>query len=308
MTIQATLTAGTRGSALARVQTELVRSSLLRAHALIDGIDVVSIATTGDRTVDQPLAALGGKGAFTAELEQALVEGRIDIAVHSLKDLPTSIPEGLCIGAILERADARDALVTRTGGATLDTLPRGARVGTSSPRRTVQLRILRPDLQLRDIRGNVDTRLRKLDAGDYDALVLASAGLARLGLEQRIDERIDTERIVPAPGQGALAVQCRSDDHDVRTLLVALEHIPTRLGVTAERQFLALLGGGCAAPIAAHASVDGAGGLAMTAFVASADGDSHIRVHGRGSDVEELAQRLATESMAAGAHSMLRGR
>src|SRR5690242_17393930 len=247
---------GTRGSKLARWQTDHVREALLRAWPALEAQTRI-ITTQGDRTLDQPLPAIGGKGVFTAELEEALLRGEIDLAVHSLKDLPTTQTPGLTIGAILERADPRDALISREGH-TLATLPQGATVGTSSSRRRAQLLHIRPDLHIRDLRGNVDTRIAKaLDPdGPYDAIVLALAGVQRLGRAEVVGEMISLETLLPAPGQGALAVQCR-DDEESRALLASLNQAPTALHVTAERAFLAGLGGGCAVPVAAYAWTEG---------------------------------------------------
>lgn len=299
---------GTRGSDLARWQTNYIKNRLERAWS--DRRFEIEVYTTrGDTILDQPLPAIGGKGLFTAELEAALREGRIDLAVHSLKDLPTESPDGLIVGAIPERADVRDALVSRDGH-TLATLPQGAIMGTSSRRRAAQLLSHRPDLVLRDIRGNVPTRVRKALAGDYDGVVLACAGLERLDMLNVVSEALPLDVMLPAPGQGALGVQCRNDSGSL-ALLQPIDHAVTRLAVTAERSFLAELGGGCAVPIAAFARID-AGQLRLCGRVSALDGlktvniDRLIALTGQGKvDLamarqvgEELAQQALTQGAA----------
>ena len=252
---------GSRGSKLALWQSNWVKS---RLEELRPGtrVSIEIIKTQGDVMRDVPLAVIGGKGVFTKELEDALLDNRLDLAVHSLKDLPTTLPAGLAIAAVTEREDPRDALVLRADaardGASVGSLPAGAVVGTSSTRRQAQLKHLRPDVQLKDLRGNVDTRLRKLDAGWYDAVVLASAGLRRLGLDERISAAVPPDEILPAVGQGALGVETRAADEETRSLVSLLEHAPTRDACAAERALLRALGGGCQVPIAAHATVAGA--------------------------------------------------
>lgn len=300
---------GTRGSALARWQTAYIESRLRQAWPEI-GIEIRLMTTQGDRVVDTPLPLIGGKGLFTAELEAALHNGEIDLAVHSLKDLPTESPAGLTIGAIPERAPVGDALISRQGY-TFATLPQGARVGTSSRRRAAQLRYQRPDLVLIDIRGNVDTRLRKAhDAdGKYDAIVLAQAGLERLGLAHNITEILSLDIMLPAPGQGALAVQCR-DDADSQGKLAPLNHLPTQLAVTAERAFLAALGGGCSLPVAAHATIID-NQLILLGRISSPDGTTQIDVDTRGmadlASAEPLGTALAHISLDRGAARLLEG-
>ncbi len=267
---------GTRGSALARWQADHVAQLLQAAHPALR-IEVVVITTRGDQVLDTPLPLIGGKGLFTAELEAALRGGAIDLAVHSLKDLPTENPPGLLICAVPPRAAAHDVLVSRAGH-TLATLPPGAVVGTSSTRRAAQLRARRPDLQILDIRGNIPTRIGKaLDSqGPYDAIVLARAGLERLG---RLDAAIETlplDVMLPAPGQGALAVQSR-DEAPTWALLQPIDHATTRLAVTAERAFLAGLGGGCAVPVAAYSEIDGTT-LVLRGRVSAPDGSQQIDV------------------------------
>jgi hydroxymethylbilane synthase len=268
---------GSRGSKLALWQSEWVKARLEELGARVR---IEIFKTSGDVMRDVPLAAIGGQGVFTKELEVALLDRRIDVAVHSLKDLPTVNPEGLSIAATPEREDARDALVLRAdadaGGASIESLAAGAVVGTSSLRRIAQLKHLRPDVRVKDLRGNVDTRLRKLDAGEYDALILASAGLRRLGLGQRISAAIETDVMLPAVSQGSLGVQTRADDAETNALVSRLDDAATRAAVLAERALLRKLGGGCQVPIAAHARVEG-GRLRLDGLVASLDGSRVIR-------------------------------
>src|SRR5215217_7328280 len=247
---------GSRGSKLALWQAEQARARLQALNPQLK-VHIEIIKTTGDVKND-PLSVIGGKGVFTKELEDALLDGRIDLAVHSLKDLPTILPEGLSIAAICEREDPRDALVLRAGSknGSLLHLPEGAVVGTSSQRRLAQLKALRSDVVVRDLRGNVDTRIRKLDEGQYDAVILASAGLVRLGLQNRISARIATSEMLSAVGQGAIAIETRSDNELAVETTGKLDHRETRLACLAERSFLRGLGGGCQLPIAAHATID----------------------------------------------------
>lgn len=300
----AAVTLGTRASALARTQTEWVAA---RLEAAWPGLrtTVRPLDTAGDRTQSSglPLPELGGKGLFTEELERALREGAIDLAVHSLKDLPTDEPTGVLLGAVCAREDPHDCLVSRAG-TTLAGLRAGAVVGTSSVRRAAQLRALRPDVEVRSIRGNVDTRIRKVRDGEFDATVLAAAGVRRLGLEDVVSEWLPAETMLPAPGQGALAVQCRVGDEAVLETLAAIDDPVARTETTAERAFLRGLGGGCAAPVAALAEVTEAG-VRMTALVASLDGGELVRVRGEGAVAEELGQRLAREALESGAGRIL---
>ncbi len=266
---------GTRSSELALRQARLVAAQL-RERGVES--ELVTYTTIGDRILDKPLSAIGEKGLFTAELEADLINGRTDCAVHSLKDLPTADPAGLTIVALLEREDPRDAFVTGPGvtARTLLELPAGARVGTSSLRRRAQLRALRPDLEVLELRGNVGTRLRKIDEGQVDAALLAAAGLRRLGLGDRIVSLLDPPAWLGAPGQGAIAVQARADDSNVLHILAALDHPTTRIAVTAERALLAALEGGCQVPIgAALVSVDGT--HTLHGVVASVDGTKVVR-------------------------------
>ncbi len=305
------LTIGTRSSALARWQTEWVLARLREAWPDLD-CQTKLFTTSGDRILDKPLPEIGGKGLFTAELENALRNGEIDLAVHSLKDLPIDDAPGLTIGAIPVREDARDVLISRNGW-TLDTLPSGARVGTSSLRRSAQLLPARPDLTLLPLRGNVDTRVRKVRQGEYDAIVLAAAGVLRLGLGEHITEYLPMEVMLPAPGQGALAVQCRADDASVLESLRPIGDRATRAAVAAERAFLKALGGGCSAPVAAYAQANlprtrpaYASSIQMTGLVASPDGRRVIRVTGEGSDPNVLGADLAQQALAQGAGELLR--
>ena len=298
------VTIGSRTSALALWQTHHI---IDRLQAAWPGLTchLQPFVTQGDQTqaLDKPLPVIGGKGLFTAELERALLAGEIDLAVHSLKDLPVEDAPGLTIGAITNRADVRDALVARNGW-TLATLPQGAVVGTSSTRRAAQLQALRPDLVIRSIRGNVDTRLRKVLNGDYDATLLALAGLARLDLADKVTECLALEVMLPAPGQGALAVQCRADDEATLALLAAIEDGLVRAAVTAERAFLHGLGGGCSAPVAAFAQVQEAADkvwLQLDALVASANGQQIIRVTGTTPRVHVQGALLLGEQLAADA-------
>lgn len=263
-----TLRIGTRGSKLALVQSEMIRAELMRRHRGLE-VELLRITTKGDTVLDRPLAAIGGKGLFVTEIEDAMRDGRVDLAVHSAKDLPSELPDDMTIGAIPPREDARDVLVA--SAATLAELPPGARVGTSSPRRQCQVRAVRPDLELRDVRGNVDTRLRKLDGGDYDALVLAAAGLNRLGVHDPRVHAIPTGTLLPAVGQGALAIETRAGDADVLALVAPLHDTDTADAVIAERAFLAATGGGCDSAVAAYATVHD-GTLTLTGVVGAVDG------------------------------------
>ena len=271
-----TVRIGTRGSVLARWQTDYVADLLRQAHPELT-VEIEIFTTRGDKVLDTPLPLIGGKGLFTAELEAALHDGRIDFAVHSLKDLPTENPEGLTVGAILERAPVADALVSREAF-TVDKLPHGAQIGTSSRRRAAQLNYHRPDLVMIDIRGNVGTRIDKAHdpAGDYDAILLAQAGLVRLGQSGVITQILPLEMVLPAPGQGAIGVQCR-DEAESLAVLTAINHQPTELAVKAERAFLAGLEGGCSVPIAAYAYIEN-NELHLTGRVNAIDGSTVIEV------------------------------
>ncbi|MEM6328212.1 MAG: hydroxymethylbilane synthase [Bacteroidota bacterium] len=302
-----TLRLGTRTSRLAMWQAEHVVSRLSAAWPDLD-VELVPFVTKGDTTLDKPLPEIGGKGLFTAELEASLLDGRIDLAVHSLKDLPTEDPEGVTVGAILERADPRDAWIC-PGDHSLDDLPEAAVVGTSSPRRAAQLLRLRPDLTVRSIRGNVPTRIEKVRSGSYDASVLAVAGLARLGRMDEATATLSFGTMLPAPGQGAVAVQIRADDGRVQRLVSALDHGPTRRAVEAERHLLAALGGGCSAPVAALAT-EADGDLRLRGRVLATDGSVCIEIDERAPlDTEAVALRLgevaAASALAQGARDLL---
>ena len=298
---------GTRSSKLAVRQTELVANRLRNA---MDGLtcEVVHISTHGDEDSERPLPEIGGKGLFTEKIEEALRDRRIDAAVHSLKDLPVGDSPGLVIGAVFDREEARDVVVSRDGRG-LSTLGPGAVVGTSSTRREAQLRAFRSDLVVKPIRGNVETRIAKVDRGDYDATVLAGAGVMRLGLAGKVSEWIDIERCMPSPGQGALAVQCRVGDVSVLGLLELIDDSALRRATDAEREFLGSLGGGCAAPVAAHAKAGNrtADSIFLRGRVISTDGTRIIDVRGHGDDPHTLARRLADEALAAGAARILVG-
>jgi hydroxymethylbilane synthase len=286
---------GSRGSQLALWQARWIESRLneLGAECRIE-----IIKTTGDKITDVPLAKVGTKGLFTKELEEALLARTIDVAVHSLKDMPTDLPAGLVLRAIPERENVHDAMI----GSTLAGLKPGARVGTSSLRRAAQLKAARPDLEIADLRGNLDTRLRKLDEGRYDAIVLAAAGLRRLGWADRIAELLPVETMCPAVGQGALAVETRDED----SLVAKLDHEATRIAVTAERAVLSSLGGGCQVPIGAHATVDG-GQVHVRAVVISPAGDRVIKGERRGpaADAEPMGRDLGAELIAQGGRDIL---
>ncbi len=260
---------GTRASKLALVQTDHVLGLLRAAHPAI-GFDVLHISTRGDKITDRPLAELGRNGVFVTEIENALRSGDIDFAVHSAKDLPSRLAPDMRIAALLAREDPRDVLVSR--GGPLSALPAGARVGTSSPRRAAQLRALRPDLQSADVRGNVDTRLRRLAEGHYDALLLAAAGLVRLGRADEITEWLEPTVMLPAVGQGALAIECRAGDRESLELVAGLHHPPTGCAVEAERAFLAELGGDCTAVAGALGTVMPGGVLHLVGVLSAADG------------------------------------
>jgi hydroxymethylbilane synthase len=299
----------TRRSQLALWQAEHVAALLRRAHAGLE-MELVPIVTQGDRILDRSLAAIGGKGLFIKELETALEEERADIAVHSMKDLPGDLPAGLMIASVLERADARDALLTLKGSAHAPSgfadLPLGARVGTSSLRRQAQLLAARPDLHIEPMRGNVDTRLRRLDAGEMDAIVLACAGLIRLGWDSRITARLDTRISLPAVAQGVIGIECRSDDSRTLGLVAPLNHQATRIAMDAERAFAHRLGGSCQSPIAAHAVLEQSR-LTLDGLVAEPDGSRLFRDAASGSvdDPAALGGLLADKLLAAGAGTLL---
>ncbi len=298
------ITIGTRKSKLALVQTHWVRDTLLAAHPGLE-IAIEHITTKGDAILDRPLSAIGDKGLFVTEIEDALRAGRVDLAVHSAKDLPSVLPDDMTIAAYPRRADPRDVLVAGAGK-TLADLPPGARVGTSSPRRACQLRHLRPDLELLDIRGNVDTRLRKLDEGQYDAIILACAGLKRLGLPDRIAQALAPEVMAPAIGQGALGIEVRIGDGVTLEAVFPLNHVPTHLAVEAERSLLEAFGGGCQVPLGGYARAD-VDDLHLSAAVFSTDGETLIRDQATGpmAEAKEVGRRLAASLKAKGADKLL---
>jgi hydroxymethylbilane synthase len=291
------ITIGSRGSQLALWQANHI-AACLKEQGVETRLEIIK--TTGDKIQDVPLAMVGGKGLFTKEIEEALLAGTIDLAVHSLKDMPTDLPPGLTLSAIPEREEPRDALI----GAALDELCEGVRVGTSSLRRAAQLHALGIGLKIETLRGNVDTRLRKLDEGQYDAIVLAAAGLRRLGWHDRIKELVPVEIMCPAVGQGALAIETRNDDGDAQQVVRSLNHLPTQIAITAERALLAVMGGGCQVPIGAHASIDGAS-IHLRAIVASPDGTRIIRRELSGTDPSSLGQRLGEQLLKDGAREIL---
>ena len=297
------LTFATRPSALARWQTQHIIQKL-QAHWHDLTCEEVVITTTGDRVLDKPLPEIGGKGLFTHELEQALISKDVDTAVHSLKDLPTEDAPGLIVGVIPRRADVRDVLICPSGY-TLDELPSGAIIGTSSIRRQAQLLAHRPDLQTKSIRGNVDTRIRKAVAGQYYAIILAAAGVARLELDEYITQYLPIELMLPAPGQGALGIQYRTDDERTLAILTAINHQPSHSAVTAERAFLAALGGGCSLPVGGLASLEG-DLIRLQGVVAAPDGSRVLRVSGSGKDPQTLGKTLAKRALADGANELLK--
>jgi hydroxymethylbilane synthase len=305
VTLNRTLILGTRGSRLALWQANHVRDRLM---ALIPGVQIElrTIKTIGDRVTDRPLSQVGGTGLFVKEIEEALKRCEIDFAVHSMKDLPTAQPEGLTIAAVTEREDPYDTLVT-ADGTPLAGLKPGARVGTSSPRRVAQLRHQRPDLVPAELRGNVDTRVRKLLAGEYDAIVLAEAGLKRLGIEGVKPVRIGPDVMLPCAGQGALAIETRTDDHDCRAIIARLEDAVARMEVDAERALLAGLGGGCSAPIGTLARVAD-GRISVAGAVGDPEGKNLVRAEatGKREDGVLMAQDLARQLREEGADDLLR--
>lgn len=296
---------GSRGSQLALVQANAIADALRRAEPELH-VEIEIVHTRGDLVSDRPLAEIGGSGLFIKEIEQALLEERIDLAVHSLKDLPSVLAEGFALPAVTERADPRDALVSR-GAARIEELGEGARLATGSLRRRSQLLALRPDLEIEDLRGNVPTRLRKFDDADWEAIVLASAGLARLGLAERISAPIPVASMLPAVGQGALALETRADDAELRKRVAFLDDGATAAAIRAERAFLAKLEGGCQVPIAAYGEAE-AGRLVLEAYVGSVDGRRHVRQRLEGPEAapEELGLALAESMIRAGADAIVR--
>ena len=302
--MKAVLKIGTRQSLLALWQSNHIAACLRKQYPECEVV-LKKIVTKGDRILDVPLAQIGGKGLFTKEIEEDLLSGEVDLAVHSLKDMPTVLPEGLCLTAITERANVGDAFVSNDY-ACFEELPLGAVVGTSSLRRKAQLLAARPDLTIRDLRGNVDTRLRKLDEGLYDAVILAAAGLERLGHGDRIKAIIPSDVCLPAVGQGALAIECRTDDAEVRQMLDFLNDQPTVYATAAERAFLGLLEGSCQVPIGVHADVNGEQ-IKIEAIIAALDGSTVLRdtIEGAAVDAVALGQKLGKKMLANGGQKIL---
>lgn len=302
--MKANLIIGTRQSLLALWQSNHI-ASLLRKQYPDCQVTLKKIVTKGDRILDVPLAQIGGKGLFTKEIETELLDGTVDLAVHSLKDMPTVLPEGLCLTAITTRANVGDAFVSNKY-ASFSELPQGAVLGTSSLRRKAQLLAVRPDLKIVDLRGNVDTRLRKLDEGQMDAIILAAAGLERLGHADRIREIIPTTVCLPAVGQGALAIECRSDNKEVRDMLAFLNDLPAKQATDAERAFLGLIEGGCQVPIGVHAEVEN-DNVKIEAVIASLDGSKVLRnnITGPAVNAADLGRKLGQQMLAEGGEQIL---
>lgn len=294
----------TRESQLALWQANTVKDQLEKLYPELQ-VELLGMTTKGDQILNSPLSKIGGKGLFVKELEQALLDGRADLAVHSMKDVPMAFPEGLGLAVICEREDPTDAFVSNHYES-LDQLPQGAVVGTSSLRRSCQLQAYRPDLVIKDLRGNVNTRLRKLDDGEYDAIVLASAGLIRLNMQARIRQALPIEISLPAGGQGAMGIECRTDDQDVLDLIAPLQHQLTAYCVIAERAVNERLNGGCQAPIACHATIK-RGGLFLQGLVGSLDGQNIVRseLQGEKTQAHELGTALAEILLGKGANNIL---
>ncbi len=294
----------TRQSPLALRQTEEVQTKLARLHPELQ-FELLGVSTRADRLLSLSLSQVGGKGLFVKELEEALLAGQAQLAVHSMKDMPMAYPPGLCVPVVCEREEARDVLVSNHFSS-LEALPKGARIGTSSLRRQSQLRALRPDLVLENLRGNVNTRLARLDQGDFDALILAGAGLKRLGMSNRITSFISIDQILPAVGQGALALECREDDAKTRETIAPLNHAPTSACVRAERALCKRLGGGCQVPIAAYAQWSEEG-LDLRALVASLDGKTLLQSRGqaKADHAESLGEEVALDLLRQGAEKIL---
>jgi len=301
---------GTRGSKLALWQAEWVKSEIQHLHSEIE-ISLIKIKTTGDMILDVPLAKIGGKGLFVKEIEEAILRHKVDMAVHSMKDVPTELPEGLHLAAICRREDPRDALISKVQSSEFKVqsykdLPHGATVGTSSLRRLCQLRNIRPDLKIVQLRGNLDTRIRKLDEGQFDAIIVAVAGVKRLGLAYRITEILEPEICLPAIGQGAIGIECRVNDKVINTILGDLNYQETSISVRAERALLRRLGGGCQVPIAAYARIED-GRVIMDGLVGSITGERVIKSHAEGKleDHERLGTNLAEDLLSRGAKEIL---
>lgn len=295
---------GTRQSLLALWQSNHIAALLKEKYPECEVV-LKKIVTKGDKILDVPLAKIGGKDLFTKEIEAELLDGTVDLAVHSLKDMPTVLPEGLCLTAITTRANVGDAFVSNKYSSFAE-LPEGAVLGTSSLRRKAQLLAMRPDLKIVDLRGNVDTRLRKLDEGQMDAIILAAAGLERLGYKDRIKEVIPVSTCIPAVGQGALAIECRTDNTEVREMLAFLNDTAAKQATDAERAFLGLIEGGCQVPIGVHASVQNEE-ITVEAIIASLDGQTVLRnkITGKAQEAEELGRQLGTKMLAEGGSQIL---
>ncbi|WP_018752341.1 hydroxymethylbilane synthase [Paenibacillus sanguinis] len=304
-----TIVVGTRQSQLALTQTGQVieeLTALCERHHLPFQFEIRKIITKGDRILDVTLSKVGGKGLFVKEIEQAMLSGEIDLAVHSMKDMPSVLPDGLINGAVPKRVDPRDAFISRTG-LHLDKLPEGAKVGTSSLRRASQLQAYRPDLVLEPVRGNIDSRLRKLEEGHFDAIILAAAGLYRMGWEGRITEYLPVDVCLPAVGQGALGIECREDDAEVRHLLSLYNDEETALTVAAERRFLGVLNGGCQVPIGAYATLEHSSRrISLTGMVGSTDGVTILKEHAEGERPLELGEEVAERLLSLGAADLLK--
>lgn len=299
-----TLRIATRKSPLALWQANHVREALISRHPEMD-VQLVTMSTQGDKILDTPLAKVGGKGLFVKELEQGLLEGRADVAVHSMKDVPVDFPEGLGLGAVLPREDPRDVLISNAFSS-IDELPHGARVGTSSLRRQCQLKARRPDLEVLDLRGNVNTRISKLDEGSYDAIMLAAAGVKRMGWAHRITELLPPEQFLPAIGQGAIGIEIRVDDHQVQSIVTELNDDLTATRIRAERALNAALQGGCQVPIAGYSEISH-GVIVLRALVGRPDGSALVQgvISGRPEDAEELGRVLADDLLSRGAREIL---
>lgn len=304
-----TIVVGTRQSQLALTQTGQVideLAALCEKHRIPFQFEIRKIITKGDRILDVTLSKVGGKGLFVKEIEQAMLSGEIDLAVHSMKDMPSVLPDGLVNGAVPKRVDPRDAFISRTG-LRLEELPEGAKVGTSSLRRASQLQAYRPDLVLEPVRGNIDSRLRKLEDGNFDAIILAAAGLYRMGWEGRITEYLPVDVCLPAVGQGALGIECREDDAQLRRLLSLYNDEETALTVAAERRFLGVLNGGCQVPIGAYATLEQSSRrISLTGMVGSADGVTILKEHAEGESPLELGEEVAERLISLGAADLLK--
>ncbi len=298
------ITIGTRGSQLALWQANWVKAALIEKNPGLS-VELLIIKTKGDKILDVPLAQVGGKGLFVKEIEDAISDRRIDLAVHSMKDMPAELPAGLCISAVPEREDPKDVLISRKG-LMLSQLPIGAKIGTCSLRRAAQLKHIRPDAEIVSLRGNLDTRLKKLETEGLDAVILAAAGIKRLGLDHRITQYLDESVMLPAVGQGALCIESRQDDPDIFPMIAALDHLPTRVVVSGERAFLNRLEGGCQVPIAAHGNING-DIFTISGLVADIDGKTLIKdtLSGPAGESEAIGICLAERLLSLGAGHIL---